>query len=474
MATAARLAANGYKVTCFEANAYYGGKLSSFEAMGYRFDAGPSLFTLPGLVDDVFKAAGKDPRKYFNYVSKEVACHYFYADGTNLTAYAQPKRLAAEMEKQWGIPAQKINAYLSASEKKYNRVGKIFLEKSLHIPSTWLSTDVLKALLHLPGYHLLTSMNRVNERKLGRDKPVQYFNRYATYNGSNPYAAPGLLTMIPHLEHGLGTYLPEGGMQSIASSIYTLCTEMGVQFHFNAPVEEVLVQDKKAVGLKVKGEQLIFDTVVCNMDIVPAYQKLMPREKAPGKILTQERSSSALIFYWGIQKEFAQLGLHNILFSGDYKQEFEHVFSKDKIYEDPTVYINITSKDIKADAPAGCENWFVMVNVPANKNSYFTEAVKQEARQYIIKKINDTLNTDIEPLIAYENVLDPVTIQSRTGSLHGSLYGTSSNSRMAAFNRHANFSKRIKNLYFCGGSVHPGGGIPLCLNSAKIVSEMIN
>jgi phytoene dehydrogenase-like protein len=460
LATAARLSAQGHKVTCFESNAYYGGKLTHFKLGNYRFDAGPSLFTMPQLVDDVFIFCKKDPRKYFNYNSYETTCHYFFEDGTFVQGYANPKKLAQEFHTKLGIDPKIVEQYLENSRKKFNRVGHIFMSKSLHKTKTWFSKDILKALLHLPSYKLLSTMHKVNEKSFQNPKLTQYFDRYATYNGSNPYAAPGLLTIIPHLEHGIGTFLPLGGMQSISDSIYNLCVEQGVQFHFKTKVTKIETTKNKTTGIFVD-------------------DKLLPQIKIPKKIEVQERSSSALIFYWGIKKEFEQLDLHSIFFSNNYEEEFEWIFKKQKVYHDPTVYINISSKKIKTDAPQGCENWFVMINLPclagrqaANKNNFNAE-VKNEARKFIIEKINRILKTNIEDHIECEEILDPITIESKTGSLHGSLYGTSSNSRMAAFNRHANFTNKIKNLYFCGGSVHPGGGIPLCLNSAKIVSELI-
>ena len=191
------------------------------------------------------------------------------------------------------------------------------------------------------------------------------------------------------------------------------------------------------------------------------------------RILQQERSSSAFIFYWGINKTFHELGLHNIFFSNNYKEEFNHIFKLKQLYEDPTVYINITSKcEPGIPAPPGKENWFVMVNAPANVGQYTTEW-QQQLKQHILSKLSRLLHTDIEPLIEVEAVLNPVTIEENTASYMGSLYGTSSNSRMAAFLRHPNFSNKLKGLYFVGGSVHPGGGIPLCLRSAKIMSEMV-
>jgi phytoene dehydrogenase-like protein len=208
------------------------------------------------------------------------------------------------------------------------------------------------------------------------------------------------------------------------------------------------------------------------MDVYFTYKQLLKDEQQPQKILKQERSSSALIFYWGIKKQFSSLGLHNIFFTNDYQEEFKHLFETKSVYHDPTVYINISSKHQPNDAPEGCENWFTMINVPNNIGQDW-EQFKTQARANILKKLSKNFNQDIEALITTEAVLDPVTIEEKTSSYRGSLYGTSSNNQFAAFLRHANFSKKLKNLYFVGGSVHPGGGIPLALLSAKIVAEMI-
>ena len=160
------------------------------------------------------------------------------------------------------------------------------------------------------------------------------------------------------------------------------------------------------------------------------------------------------------------------MFAKDYEMEFNEIKSSQNIQSDPTVYINITSKHIVTDAPKNSENWFVMINVSYDKGQDWQKLV-QEARKKIIKKVNIFLNTDLEKFIQCETYMDPVRIQSKTGSFQGSLYGSSSNDKMSAFLRHPNFTKKIKNLYFCGGTVHPGGGIPLALNSAKIVTNEI-
>ncbi|MDG2444252.1 MAG: phytoene desaturase, partial [Flavobacteriaceae bacterium] len=205
---------------------------------------------------------------------------------------------------------------------------------------------------------------------------------------------------------------------------------------------------------------------------VPTYRTLLKDQKSPEKTLRQPRSSSALIFYWGIRKEFPSLDLHNIFFSEDYNQEFKYIFKKQQVYNDPTVYVNITSKENKSDAPKGCENWFVMVNVPSNTGQDW-DSIISNVRSNILEKLSISLAVNLEDLIEFETVLDPRLIESNTNSYQGALYGASSNNKFAAFLRHPNFSQQISNLYFCGGSVHPGGGIPLCLLSGKIVSDLI-
>ncbi|SEJ13158.1 phytoene desaturase [Cyclobacterium xiamenense] len=471
LAASIRLANKGYQVQVFEANAYPGGKLSEINLEGYRFDAGPSLFTLPEQVDELFALSGKNPREYFQYRKLPVNCQYFWEDGTRITAYADIDKFMEEVHAKLGENPKNIQRALDRSSFIYRYLSPLFMHRSLHQGSTWFNKNALKAYLRMGKFGLFQTMHRSNSEQFKHPKLVQLFNRYATYNGSNPYQTPATLTIIPHLEFNRGAYFPENGMHAITLSLYALARDLGVQFHFNQKVERILVENNRAKGILVQGAVQAADLVVNNMDMVNAYKSLLNDQRQPKRLLQQPKSSSALIFYWGIRKEFSELDLHNILFSDNYAKEFEHIFSKKTIYSDPTVYINITSVYKKDDAPDNCMNWFTMINVPNNQGQDW-EALKTEARAAIIAKINRILGTDIAPLIAVEEVLEPLTIESKTSSANGALYGNSSNNRYAAFLRHANFSS-IDGLYFCGGSVHPGGGIPLCLLSAKITAEMI-
>ncbi|SMG43057.1 phytoene desaturase [Marivirga sericea] len=471
IATSIRLAKKGYDVHIYEQNNYMGGKLSVFEQDGFRFDAGPSLFTLPELVDDLMAFQKEESTIKFPYKKLDESCRYFWEDGKQLTAYTQPEKFGAEVEKVLGVPAEVVVNYIAKSEFKYEKSAKIFLEKSLHKSSTFLSKEIIPALLNIYKFGLFQNMNQVNEHQLKDSKLVQLFNRFATYNGSDPYQAPGILTSIANLELNRGTFYPEEGMYQITDRLTKVAESLGVKIHLNTKIEKIAVDNKKAVGIYQNKELIPADLVVSNMDIYPTYRKLLSDQKQPENTLNQERSSSALIFYWGIDREFEQLGLHNIFFSEDYQEEFHHIFKSKTIAPDPTIYVNITSKHTPSDAPKGMENWFVMVNVPSNSGQDWDKIIP-EIRTSVLDKLSRMLGKDIANHIKTENILEPRTIESKTSSHQGALYGSSSNNRYAAFLRHPNFHQKIEGLYFSGGSVHPGGGIPLCLLSAKIIDDL--
>ena len=472
LATALRLKAQGLDVVVFENNSYPGGKLSSFNLGQYRFDAGPSLLTMPHYIDELFELFNENPKDYFNYKRKDISCKYFWEDKTVLNAYSDKNKFINEINKVLKVDKNIVAKYLLKAKKKYDLTKNIFLEQSLHKIKTYLSSDLIKGIFNLYMFQINKTLDTVNQDELKEPHLVQLFNRFATYNGSSPFKTPGMMTLIQHLEQEYGTFVSEKGMINISKSIFDLAKRNGVKFEFNKLVNEIVVKNNKVVGVKVNNTVIESDFVVSNMDIVPTYKKLLKKSYQPKKVLNQERSSSALIFYWGIKKTFKNLELHNILFSNNYKKEFDSIFELGTISDDPTVYINITSKDVVSDAPKESENWFVMINSPNDTGQDWNEIIKT-VRKNTINKINRTLNIDIESFIEFEKVFSPKTIEKNTQSYLGSLYGSSSNNKMSAFLRHPNFSKHIQNLYFCGGSVHPGGGIPLCLLSAKIVSELI-
>jgi len=472
LATSIRLALKDYDVSVFEANTYLGGKLSSIEKEGFTFDTGPSLFTAPENIEALFSLAKKDITNYFTYRNLDESCRYFFANGKKIIAKKNVEAFANEAEKVFGEPADNIKKYLQNSNKAYQNIGELFLDFPLD-SSLITKSETYKALFSVKFPYITKSLNSYNESSFKTPEMIQLFNRFATYNGSNPYKAPAMLSMISSLEQSQGTFYPNGGMISIIKALVQLAKEIGVKFHTNSKVEKIETFKNTVTGVLVNGKKYEADIVVSNMDIYYTYKNLLSDNKFAHKVLKQERSSSAFIFYWGIDTTFSELGLHNIFFSEDYKKEFQHIFEESILPDEPTVYVNVTSKFDKNQAPNNSENWFVMVNAPAH-NDHNWEEQKEKIKRFIIKQLNKQLNTNLEDHIVVEETLSPLNIQEKTASFMGSLYGTSSNSKMAAFFRQQNRSKHYKNLHFCGGSVHPGGGIPLCFKSAKLVADDIH
>ncbi len=471
LAAALRLKHKGFDVKVFEQSDIPGGKIGEHKNKGYRFDTGPSLFTLPALLFELFELFGKNAADYIEVVDLPVTCNYFFPDGSNLKAWSDHDKFVQEAVNS-GVDRQALENYLEKQKFLYNFTSEFFLFNSIHKISTYVGEAGQKSLRALHKLDAFTSMNKRNESVFGKGNLTQLFNRYATYNGSDPYRAPATLNMIAHLEHNTGAYFPKNGMRGIVEALVKLAHEVGVEFHLGEGVKSIQQQIDSSWNVITDKQIYTAGIVVNNTDVTYFYKNILPDAGMHRKLMKRERSSSALIFYWGVNYA-SELDVHNILFSNNYKAEFEGLFKHKLFANDLTVYIFISKKVVESDAPAGKENWFVMVNAPENVGQNWQQQ-SEKARQIIVAKINKMLNIDIEKHIESESVMTPVDIESRTTSVNGSLYGHSSNSPMAAFLRHPNFSRKYKNLYFVGGSVHPGGGIPLCLASAKIVGKSLS
>ena len=474
IAASIRLARKGYSVKVFEASSFPGGKLSEFKMGEYRFDRGPSLFTLPQYVEELFELCGERMSDHFTYSELPVLCKYFYPDGFVFEAKGNKEENIKAIVQAFDEDEKKVRTFFSKAEFIYNTTAPLFLERPLKLSKLYMTKAFWKGVARIPRLPLIGNYTFQLKKYFKNPKTIQYFQRYATYNGSNPYKTPALMQLLPHVEQGIGAFIPDKGMYDISHQLCELAKRQGVQFIFNSKVNEIIVEDGKAVGIRFEENKIEkAGLIVSNMDVFPTYKKLLPKQEEPKVILNQEKSSSALIFYWGMNKIFNQLDVHNILFSSNYENEFRCLFEHKILIEDPTVYIHITSKHIAIDAPISAETWFVMVNAPNNTGQDW-DSIEKETKENIISKIESQLGENIREHIVCQKSWNPKGIENDTSSHLGALYGNASNSSSAAFFRHANNSSRIKDLYFVGGSVHPGGGVPLAILSARTMSDLIH
>ena len=471
MAAAARLAYAGCRVVLFEANAELGGKLSERRSGEFRFDCGPSLFTLPETMEALFADCGKDLQNYMNYDRLDLITRYHYAHNAWVDAWVDQEKFSQELYDKFNEDPSKVLRYLKRVKWLYELAAPVFLERSIHRRSElWTVANLIKVFA-LPFIGAFQSLYRFNKSHFDKERTTQIFSRVATYNGSNPYQAPGTLALINHVEYGIGAYYPKGGMIAIRDALAALINDLGVEVRLNTKVDKFHVFHNRILGIKVKDEKIAFDRVVSALDIAYAKEYLFSRDLLEPKMRTKSLGMSAMVFQWGIKGNFPQLDLHNIFFSKKYRKEFDSM-SRKQPYHDLTVYVYVSSKHRLDDAPAGHENWFVMVNLPCDQKQDW-EKIHEFTRKSILQRLSSDLGCDIESLIVDENVMTPLHFEKATRTYAGALYGQHSNSIFSAFRRYPNKHPRIHGLYFCGGSVHPGGGIPICLHSANISTRWL-
>lgn len=472
LAVAIRLSAMGRKVHIFEANSTAGGKISEKCLGKYRFDTGPSVLTKPELISDLFQLHGKDISDYLEFQKLDPLFKFFFSDGTSFETWSDRQSMVNILERKTTEPPENVFKVLRDSKVIYDLTHQVFLERSLHKIRNYFNLPTLRGILQFNKIRAFQTMHQYNVKNLKDKRLVQVFDRYASYNGSNPFKAPATLNVISHIEINEGAYFPKGGMQQIVRALLRLAQEVGVEIHLNESVEELVVAAGNIKGIRTKNGVIESSCVICNVDIHAVYNKLLPGALKPKLLLDQPRSSSVIVFLLGIGKRFPSLNLHNTFFTADDKAEYDAIFSQGDIIEDPTIYLYNSSSHHSSDAPEGKSNWFVMVTAPSIAGQDWNELVLR-TKKNVFKKLSAALGENIELLIEEEEVISPLEIESSTGAWKGSVYGNSSNGIFSAFLRHPNFSRKNRGLYFCGGSVHPGPGIPLCLLSSKIVSELI-
>lgn len=472
LAVAIRLKKLGFNVHVFEKSSTHGGKLTELKTDSFRWDKGPSLFTLPHLVDELFELCDKNPRDYFSYSKLSHHCSYYFHDDFRIDFIADSTLLKKQLAEKFNVEiANDVIDYFNQSKKTYEGIGQFFIDNPSLKWYDFLTPKLIKRYPQFLTKKLRLSLNDYNKSKLKHDKLIQLFNRYGTYNGSNPYQMSGLYSMVPHLEQNVGTYFPNEGMRSIVDSLFKLAQEEGVTFNFNSSILSIQ-PEKNGYKLNLLNDaEMKTDIVVSAIDHLNFYKNILKDNQLFEYYRQQERSTSGLILYLGLRRTIDELNVHNIFFSKDYLKEFNQLFKVKKIPDDPTFYVHVSSKHVKSDAINGGQNLFVMINTPAGIE--VTNDDIENCKAKFIQRIQKHFHVDITNEIIVDENWTTQGIEQDTGSWQGALYGASSNNKMAALKRHGNKQKKYPNIYFCGGTVHPGGGIPLVLKSSKIVADLI-
>lgn len=466
LAVASRLRSIGCEVIVLEKNQEVGGKAGLLKIGGYSFDTGPSLFTYPEWLDEVFISCNKNPRDYYTYKNLSIITRYFFDDKSFFDVCKDLDKTASSIELVTGLAKAKLISIMHHWSKVYGYSEKTFLSGKIKI--NWSFIKIMLAWLSNAGLSsIFLPMAKYNRLFINNQKVELFMNRFATYTGSSPFSTPAFINQISTVELCKGAFYPVGGIFSIPKALEKLALDMQVKIVKKCKVASLKKNKNKWTVSSSLGSYSA-DLVVSNMDFCIT-KKILGQKY---QLATSSLSSSGVVFYWGISKQFKKLKLHNVFFSSNYKKEFSQIFNSHSIPANPTVYVNITSKIEAHQAKPGSENWFVMVNVPPCLKICTRKSI-HKLKSAILAMLSKHLGEDIQKLIECEQILTPNSLFENTGAYKGSIYGLNQNSLLKIISRKSNKDNTNKGLYYVGGTVHPGGGIPLALVSAKNTANLI-
>ncbi len=480
MAAGIRLAAQGVRVQIFERNARVGGKLNLVEEEGWRFETGPSLLTMPDVARDLFAAAGAALDDELDLIPLDPICRYVYADGIVFDASSDAERMMAAIAEFNEHDADQFPKFIDYGRRVYDITAQPFLFSELGGVSK-VGGALLKRLnrpLDLARVIAPLSLDQLVSLYFRDPHMRQLFDRYATYNGSSPYSAPAVYSIIPYVEYEFGAWYPRGGMYRLAEALAGLLAKTGVELHLDAPVRQIQIGKEGVAGVElVDGTVVPADVVISNVDIATTYRYLVPSPFRPRAVMERlaklEPSLSGFVLLLGTDCRYDHLLHHNIYFSQNYRTEFDDIFKRLVAPPDPTIYVCATSRTDPTQAPPGHENLFVLVNVPYLSEEFSWVAEGEKYRDLVLDKLEQMGLPGLREHIVFERMITPDDLERRYGAQRGAIYGFSSNNLFAPFTRPQNRAEELPGLYFVGGSVHPGGGLPLVMLSGKIVADMI-
>ncbi|WP_059105000.1 phytoene desaturase family protein [Shouchella shacheensis] len=470
-----RLAADGHQVTLFEQNERLGGKCNIREGKGYTFDTGPSILTMPWVLEQLFESAGRNVNDYMTIERVEPQWRTFFEDGVTLDVKGDLPAMLKDIEELSPQDAAPFLEYLSYSAKMYDLCKKSFYKKSLSGVNDLRNLHNFKELMALDPFKNLDA----GTKKFIQDPHLrQLINFFVMYVGSSPYLAPAVLSQLAYVQMGLGIFYVKGGMYKIIQGMERLLQELGVEIQTNAKVERIVYKDGEARGVELAdGKTVHADVIVSNLEAIPTYQHLLselPQAEPTEKMVKKyEPSVSGLVLLLGINRTYDHLRHHNFFFSKDPELEFKQIFEDKKPADDPTVYIGISSKSDPEQAPDGKENHFVLTHVPPLFGEENWELYRESYRETVLKKLERNGLEDIRDYIEFEYTFTPDDLKSLYGSTGGSIYGTVADRKKNGGFKVPSRSDRLANLYFVGGSTHPGGGVPMVTLSGQLTADLI-
>jgi len=463
LATAARLAYDGYDVEVFEKLPACGGRNSLLEDSGFKIDMGPSFVMMPDFFEEVFSYCGESLKDYLDLCVIDPSYKIIYSDGDVLTVHQDSSRTKEELGRIEPGAAKQFDKFIRETARIYGLIRPLLYKcvtyKSLTNPYYWALAGKIRA---------LESYWQLARKYFKSDKLCYAFTFEAMFMGVSPYQSPAFYSVIAYTDHVQKIAHSMGGMYQIPLALEKLAKKFGAKINYSCPIEGI-TESGGQISLKQQGRQIKADYAVVNADYAYAQTDLLKRGIPEFKY-----SCSTYLIYLGLKKKLDKLAHHNLFFSGDLSKNLDQIFKDKVIPQDPSFYVHVPTVTDPSLAPSGKDILYLLIPV-SNLMKSSDDLLKHEERirKLVFDKINCLCGCNLDELIEVEHCFYPRDFIGRYNLKYGATFGLAHNLAQSAFFRPANFDSKIKNLYYVGASTQPGGGLPVVIAGSRIVADLI-
>jgi phytoene desaturase len=473
IAAAARLARQGYQVTVLEKNATPGGRCNQFVRDGHRFDVGPTLFLMPEVFAETYADLGERMEDHLDLRRIDPTYRIRFDDGTQLALTSDLNAMQAQLEAIEPGSFDGLLRYLAEGYQHYHVSLARFVGRNFYSLPDYFSPQNLPLLFKLKAlvkhYDNIGNYFRNPHLKAA-------FTFQNMYLGLSPYDAPATYSLLQYTELANGVWFPMGGLYRMVESLVSIAEAHGVRFVYQTPVRRIEVDGRRATGVLLEdGTRLSADVVIANADLPYVYDRLLPDRREAERLGRKKYTCSTIVFYWGVDKTYPQLGVHNVFLAGDYRASFDRIFKDYLLPDEPSLYVHAPARVDPASAPPGQDTLFALIPVghlhQAAEQDW--EALKAQARAAVLRSLAKVSVTDVEEHLKFEVSYTAQDWLRMYNLAKGAAFSLSHDFFQVGYLRPQNRHPRYGNLYFVGGSTHPGTGLPMVLISARLVAERI-
>jgi len=472
LASAMLLAKAGVEVTILEQQPRVGGRTSAIESNGYRFDLGPTFFLYPQILEEIFQSVGRDLQQEVPMTKLDPQYRITFGAGGELNATPDLARMEAEIAKLSPPDAPQFRRFMEYNRRKLEKFAPCLQTPFLG----WKSLVSARLLAVLPYLKPWKSLHAELADYFTDPRLQLAFTFQSKYLGMSPFQCPSLFSILSFLEYEHGIWHPTGGCNALTQGMARVAQELGVQIRLNAPVEQILFQGRRAVGVRTAHGEERADGVMVNADFGHAMTRLVPnglrRRWSDEKIARKDFSCSTFMLYLGVDGKFDQLAHHNIYVAKDYRRNLDEIERQHVLSEDPSFYVANPVRTDATMAPPGQSALYVLLPVTHQHPNVDWNRERARYRAVALRQLAKLGITNLESRIRFERVITPADWESKVNIYRGATFNLSHSFAQMLHLRPQNRFEELDRLYLVGGGTHPGSGLPVIFESARISTRL--